>query len=100
MLENWAVIHNIENYEISTLGNIGSRKTDGSRTVSQNRQGVPKMTFYQDGHYITRSVALLVAETFLPDPPRDDFTTPIQLDGDRSNCRVDNLMWRPRWFAI
>jgi hypothetical protein len=28
------------------------------------------------------------------------FDTPIQLDGDRSNCRADNLMWRPRWYAV
>ena len=28
------------------------------------------------------------------------FDTPINLDGDRHNNRVENLTWRPRWFAI
>ena len=100
MQEEWRAICNIDNYEISTFGNIGSRKTTGPRSPSLNQQGVNKITFYQDGRYITRSVSLLVAQTFLPDPPREYFNTPIHLDGDRSNCRVDNLMWRPRWFAI
>jgi hypothetical protein len=31
---------------------------------------------------------------------QEEFDHVIQLDGDRSNCRADNLMWRPRWFAI
>lgn len=48
---------------------------------------------------VTRSVALLVAEAFVP-RPRDTFNSPIHLDGDRGNCRLVNLTWRPRWFAV
>jgi len=47
----------------------------------------------------SRSLPKIVAETFLP-RHNDIFDTPIQIDGDRSNCRVDNLMWRPRWYAV
>jgi hypothetical protein len=47
----------------------------------------------------SRSIPRLVASTFLS-PPTDIFNTPIQLDGDPENCRVDNLMWRPRWYAV
>jgi hypothetical protein len=46
-----------------------------------------------------RSLPRLVATAFLP-PPSEVFDTPINLDGDRTNCSVDNLMWRPRWYAI
>lgn len=46
-----------------------------------------------------RSVPLLVAKSFLPIKP-GPFDTPINLDGDRNNNHVDNLVWRPRWFAI
>jgi len=46
-----------------------------------------------------RSLPLLVARTFLP-RPSNIFNTPIQLDGDPLNCRVENLMWRPRWYAV
>jgi hypothetical protein len=41
----------------------------------------------------------MVARAFLSEPS-DIFDTPIQLDGDPANCNVDNLMWRPRWYAI
>jgi hypothetical protein len=40
-----------------------------------------------------------VALAFL-DNPSDIFDTPIQIDGDPANCRADNLMWRPRWYAV
>jgi hypothetical protein len=34
-------------------------------------------------------------------PDRSEaFDTPINLDGDRFNCCLQNLMWRPRWFAV
>jgi hypothetical protein len=53
-----------------------------------------------DGKQYRRSVSGLVAQAFLDDPVREDFNTPIHLDGDRKNCRADNLEWRPRWFAV
>ena len=40
-----------------------------------------------------------MAKAFLPEV-RGPFDTPINLDGDRHNNRVENLVWRPRWFAI
>ena len=46
-----------------------------------------------------KSVPLLVAKAFLPEPG-GPFDTPINLDGDRWNNCVENLAWRPRWFAI
>jgi hypothetical protein len=53
----------------------------------------------RDGIQFHRSVPLLVAKAFL-DPESEPFDTPINLDGDRHNNRVENLVWRPRWFAI
>lgn len=47
-----------------------------------------------------RAVARLVATAFLQKPRNPTFDTPINLDGDRMNNSVENLMWRPRWFAI
>jgi hypothetical protein len=41
----------------------------------------------------------MVALAFLENPT-DIFDTPIQLDGDPLNCRADNLMWRPRQYAV
>lgn len=49
-------------------------------------------------HY-SRSLPLLVARVFIPQD-LEAFDTPIHLDGDKMNCSVDNLMWRPRWFSF
>ena len=53
----------------------------------------------RDGEQRHRSVPLLVAKAFIPQPP-GPFDTPINLDGDRHNNHIHNLAWRPRWFAI
>jgi hypothetical protein len=53
----------------------------------------------RDGVQYHRSVPLLVARAFLP-PITEAFDTPINLDGDRHNNRIENLAWRPRWFAV
>jgi hypothetical protein len=41
-----------------------------------------------------------VAEAFLTDPYPDHFNSVIHLNGDRQDCRVQNLARRPRTFAI
>jgi hypothetical protein len=28
------------------------------------------------------------------------FNTPVNLNGDRLDNRAENLMWRPRWYAV
>lgn len=61
--------------------------------------GVLQVGLTSFGEYHKRGVALLVARAFIPQPS-ELFDTPINLNGDRSDCRAENLMWRPRWFAI
>jgi hypothetical protein len=61
--------------------------------------GLLQVGLMRKGQQYHRSVPLLVAKAFLP-PVAGPFDTPINLDGDRRNNRVENLLWRPRWFAI
>jgi hypothetical protein len=68
-------------------------------SLNVNQTGVLQVGMMRDGRQYHRSVPLLVAKAFLP-PLSKAFDTPINLDGDRYNNRVDNLAWRPRWFAI
>lgn len=65
-----------------------------------NQSGVVHVSLMKKGVQSKRSVTLLVAEHFLEPPKHDSFVTPINLDGDRYNNVVDNLVWRPRWFAV
>ena len=100
MLLQWAELEGFPDYAINELGEIGNMKTGMPRKLSINQQGIPMVSLYaENGRPYTRSVAVLVANAFIPEE-RPHFDTPIHLDGDRLNCRVDNLAWRPRWFAI
>lgn len=98
--ERWHELEEFPDYAISSMGEVHNIKTGMPRRTSVNQQGIVKISLYQDGKYlITRSVAVMVAEAFV-EGQTEFFNTPIHLDGDRENCRADNLMWRPRWFAV
>jgi hypothetical protein len=60
---------------------------------------VPYVGLVREWKQEVRSLARIVAHVYLG-PPDQIFDTPIHLDGDRTNCSVDNLMWRPRWYAV
>lgn len=99
MDEVWREIHEFPSYEVSNHGRIRNGRTGRILALRQNQQGITMINFSAEGVMYTRSVALLVAEAFLPEPP-SLFTSVINLDGDRTNNHANNLMWRPRWFAV
>lgn len=97
--DGWVPVAGFPGYSINTLGQV---QKDSSRRLLQprlNQQGVPYIGLMREWKQHTRSLPKLVAMTFL-DSPNEIFDTPINLDGDRTNCHVDNLMWRPRWYAV
>lgn len=51
-----------------------------------------------DRRYKIFSVAKLVAEAFV-ECPSEVFNSVIRHNGDPTDCRAENLSWRPRWFA-
>ena len=96
----WHELDEFPDYAVNDLGEIHNIKSGMPRRTSVNQNDIVKISLYKHGKELhTRSVALLVAEAFVPGKT-DLFNTPIHLDGDRENCRADNLMWRPRWFAV
>jgi NUMOD4 motif len=97
--EQWKIIPNFENYSVSNHGRIKSEKTDRIMALTVNQYGVVCIGMMRDGVQYHRSVSLLVAKAFL-EQPFEAFDTAINLDGDRHNNHIDNLVWRPRWFAI
>lgn len=100
MREQWHELEEFPDYAVSSMGEVFNIKTGMPRRTSINQQGIVKISLYKDGReLITRSVAVMVAEAFC-EGRTEFFNTPIHLDGDRENCRADNLMWRPRWFAV
>lgn len=98
-MEVWAPIELFEEYEVSNQGRIRSDRTGRLLALNLNQYGVVQVGLMRNGVQFHRSVPLLVAKAFI-EPVAGAFDTPINLDGDRTNNRVENLLWRPRWFAI
>lgn len=99
MSDNWHPIQGFSEYSINPEGEVLHKKNSRLVRPRLNQYGTPYVGLMRDWQQYIRSLPRLVASTFLS-PPTDIFNTPIQLDGDPRNCRVDNLMWRPRWYAV
>lgn len=98
--EEWRVVPVFETYEVSDAGRIRNIKTERVLRPTFTPQGHHKVNLSRNGAIFTRHVSQLVAKAFLPLSPREDFTSLIHLDGDKTNCRPDNLAWRNRGFAL
>jgi hypothetical protein len=98
-MEHWKEIEGFPEYSVSDQGRIRADKSERILVIYPNQYSVFQVGLMRDGVQYHRSVPLLVAKAFLP-PLAGPFDTPINLDGDRSNNRLENLTWRPRWFAI
>lgn len=98
-MEEWKPIHDFPGYSVSNHGNVRSDRSGRLLVITQNQYGLAVVGLMRDGKQHQRSVPLLVAHAFLF-RPFGPFDTPINVDGDRHNNHVDNLMWRPRWFAV
>lgn len=99
MTEHWKQIEFFPEYSVSDHGRIQANKSGRILSLSENQFGLLQVGMMRDGEQRHRSVPLLVAKAFVPEPG-GPFDTPINLDGDRYNNHIDNLAWRPRWFAI
>ena len=65
-----------------------------------NRAGHNFVSMKNDeGVFCTRHVAKMVLKAFKP-IREESWNTVIYLDGNKSNCHIENLEWRPRWFAV
>lgn len=98
-MSEWVPIEGFPLYSVNRLGQV--RRNPEGRPVRThlNQQDVAYISLMRDDEQVHRGLARLVAKAFIPQK-LEAFDTPINLDGDRLNCSVDNLMWRPRWFAI
>ena len=99
MKEQWTPIEEFDNYSVSNFGRVRSNWSERILSTYANQSGLVQVGLMFRGVQKHRSVPLLVARAFIPQPS-GPFDTPINLDGDRYNNHVDNLVWRPRWFAI
>lgn len=100
-MESWKTIPSFHGYSVSDSGRVRNDDTGRLMVIKRNQHGVCHVGLYKHVKQHRRGVALLVANAFVSklDHEHKTFNTPIHLDGDRSNNRAENLMWRPTWFA-
>ncbi len=98
-MEEWVYVRGFPKYIVNWEGQIRHARTERLVTPQVNQQGVAYVSLVRDSRQqFKRSLALLVANEFIL-PPGYNYDTPINLNGDRLDCSVSNLTWRPRWFA-
>lgn len=98
-METWKVIPEFPRYSVSDQGQVRNDQTGRIMRLSMNQYDLLTVGMMFKGTQFRRSVPLLVAEAFVPGGT-EVFDTPICLDGDPYNVKANNLMWRPRWFAV
>lgn len=97
---DWITIDEFPNYEVNYEGRVLNKDSGHTLSPSVNQRGILQVGLMKQGVQHKRSVALLVAKAFLGEPDPPTFNSPIHLNGDKTDCHMDNLMWRPRWFAV
>lgn len=97
--EEWVAVEGFLGYSVSPQGHVRKNATGRVLETRLNQYGVPYVGLMRGWKQHSRSLPRLVASAFIPQP-NDVFDTPINLNGVRSDCRVENLAWRPRWYAV
>lgn len=96
----WRKILEFPNYSVSDIGHVLNDETDKEMVLHRNQRGIVNVSLSRGCKQYKRSVTVLVAKAFVKTARSLTFDTPINLDGDRSNNRAENLVWRPRWHAV
>lgn len=97
----WSKVEGCAKYLVSDQGVVNNLKTGRPLTRQVNSGGIRYVVLLDDDdRRVSRSVAKLVAEAFLPTHQNRYFTTVIHKDGLKENCQIDNLAWRSRPFAV
>lgn len=97
--EVWIDIKDAEGYSISSFGEVMNKQTNRLIKPQLTPNGILYVPLYVNGEKVTRSVKVMVAKAFVEGRTKI-FDTAINKDGNKLNNRVDNLEWRPRWFAV
>ena len=88
-MEEWRVINNFPDYEVSSLGRVKSLKYGKERIM---KPAITKKGYYRLSiQYVSCFIHSLVAEAFIPRVEGKDFVDHI--DRCKTNNMVSNLRW-------
>ena len=100
MDETWRDIPTALGYQASDLGKIRNARSKTVKIPGLNNQGFLKTTLFIENKHITRGVAGLVADAFFGIDYDPRYNSIIHRNTDRTDCSIENLLRRPRDFAI
>lgn len=90
-MSDWVKINEFPNYEISNSGSIKNVRTGHILKPSISKRGYPVVNLYKNGKGHLKTVHLLFAKAFLPNPLK--LTQINHIDGNKSNFNLSNLEW-------
>lgn len=87
----WKNIKDFPLYEISTEGEIRNKITGYIKSPSVGKRGYPVVSLQKDGKQYIRTVHILLARTFIPNPLNKPEVNHI--NGDKTDFSLVNLEW-------
>ena len=91
MEEIWKDIPGFEEYQISNIGRVFSKRTKTILKAHPDRKGYFRVKFFKHNKGYTFKVHRLVAQAFIPN--LYDLPQVNHIDEDKQNNRFDNLEW-------
>ena len=90
--EMWVDVKDYPNYEVSNLGKCRKKKTGLLIGYKDNTEKTIKVQLRNNDGIIRTTLANIIAKSFeVPNPYKLHYAK--SLDGDKFNCRLDNLSW-------
>lgn len=91
-MEEFRDIKGFENYQVSNLGRIYSKKRRACLKVKRLAgRGYYQIRLSKNGRYYYKNLHRLIAETFIPNP--DNYRTVNHINGNKLDNRLSNLEW-------
>lgn len=100
----WTTIPEFPHYSVSSTGRVRNDQNNHILHPSPTSHGSYAVSLMRDGFQYKRSVAVLVAEAYIPYPESGEdgleADTPVHINGRRDDASANNLLWTTRSSAI